>query len=223
MMIMVFFHTTRWKVPIAAAVCLIDFVYLTSTLTKLPHGAYWSLIIASIPFTVMLIYTKGQKKLFREMRPLELETFLLSYRQVYATGKTIPGTALFFARQGRLISPYIVHCIIGSNIIYENNIFISLTRTEEPFGLETSFLPDFAPGLHFFDITAGYMEVIDIEGLLNERGIKEKIIFYGVEDIVTRNPVWRFFSLIKKLSPNFVQFHKLPAHKVHGVVTRVEM
>ena len=67
------------------------------------------------------------------------------------------------------------------------------------------------------------MTVIDIEKLLNEHGIKEKIIFYGVEDITTKNPIWQFFSLIKKLSPNFVQFHKLPSRKLHGVITRVEM
>jgi len=37
------------------------------------------------------------------------------------------------------------------------------------------------------------------------------------------NPVWRVFSTIKKLTPNFVQFNKLPASKLQGVVTRVEM
>jgi KUP system potassium uptake protein len=223
MMIMVFSHTTRWKVPIALAVCLIDFIYLASTFTKLPHGAYWSLIIAAVPFIIMLIYTKGQKMLFRRLMPLDMETFLISYEQVYGKGKNIAGTALFFTRQGMVVSPYIVHCILGSNIIYENNIFISITRTEEPFGVETRYQPDFGSGLHLFDIVAGYMTVINIETLLKENGIKEKIIFYGVEEISTKNPIWQVFSVIKKLSPNFVQFHKLPARKLHGVVTRVEM
>ncbi|MFA5181730.1 MAG: KUP/HAK/KT family potassium transporter [Syntrophales bacterium] len=223
MMIMVFSHTTRWKVPIALVVCLIDFIYLASTFTKLPHGAYWSLIIAAVPFLIMLIFTKGQKMLFRRLMPLDMETFLISYEQVYGKGRNIAGTALFFTRQGMVVPPYIVHCILGSSIIYENNIFVSITRTEEPFGVETRYQPDFAPGLHLFDIMAGYMTVVDIEKLLKENDIKEKIIFYGVEDISTKNPLWQVFSLVKKLSPNFVQFHKLPARKLHGVVTRVEM
>ena len=223
MMIMVFSHTTRWKVPIALTVCLLDFIYLASTLTKLPHGAYWALIIASVPFLTMLIYTKGQVKLFRKLRPLDMEPFLISYEQVYGKGKNIVGTALFFTRKGPVVSPYIVHCILGSNIIYENNIFISITRTEDPFGIETHYQRDFAPGLHLFDIQAGYMTFIDIGELLKENGIQEKIIFYGVEDISTKNPIWKVFSMIKKLSPNFVQFHKLPSRKLHGVITRVEM
>jgi len=47
--------------------------------------------------------------------------------------------------------------------------------------------------------------------------------FYGVEDIVTRNPIWGVFSLIKRISPNFVQFSKLPPSRLQGIVTRVEM
>ncbi len=223
MMIMVFSHTTKWKVPIALAVCLIDFIYLASTFTKLPHGAYWSLIIAAVPFFIMLVYTKGQKVLFRRLMPLDMEAFLISYEQVYGKGRNIAGTALFFTRQGNVIPPYIVHCILGSSIIYENNVFISITRTEEPFGVETSYQQNFAPGLHLFEIKAGYMMVVNIEKLLQERGIQEKIIFYGVEDITTKNLFWKVFSTIRKLSPNFVQFHRLPARKLHGVVTRVEM
>jgi len=79
------------------------------------------------------------------------------------------------------------------------------------------------PGLDAFEVNAGYMEVIDIEKLLKKHGVQEKVIFYGVEDISTNNPAWRIFSAIKKLTPNFVQFNKLPASKLQGVVTRVEM
>jgi KUP system potassium uptake protein len=223
MMIMVFFHTKKWKVPVTIAVFLADLIYLASTFTKLPHGAYWSLIIASIPFFIILIYTRGQKVLFRSLMPLDMKTFLISYEQIYAKGKNIPGTALFFTREANTVSPYIVHCILGSNIIYENNVFISITRTDEPFGVDTLYQPNFASGLHFFFIKAGYMAIVNIERLLKENGIQEKIIFYGTEEITTHNPAWKIFSLIKKLSPNFVQFHRLPARKLHGVVTRVEM
>jgi KUP system potassium uptake protein len=44
-----------------------------------------------------------------------------------------------------------------------------------------------------------------------------------VEDITATNILWQVFSIIKKLTPNIVQFFKLPANKLHGVVTRVEM
>jgi len=224
MMIMIFAQTNKkWKVPIAVAVCCLDFIYLCSTFTKLPHGAYWSIILASFPLVTILIWTNGQRNLYRALKPLDIETFKVSYEQIYASGRVLSGTALFFAREWNIIPPYVIHCIIRSNIVYERNILISIVRTDNPFGLKTVLKEDLAPGLEAFEVRAGYMVVLDIESLLKMNGIKEKVIFYGIEDINTRNPVWKVFSVIKKLTPNFVQFNKLPASRLHGVVTRVEM
>ena len=225
MMILVFSHIKKikWKVPIAVVVSGVAFAYFISTLSKIPHGAYWSLILASIPFIAILIWTKGQKRLYDSLRSLELKTFLISYEQIYAKGRNIAGTALFFCRDYRMISPYIVHTIFRSNIIYDRNILISITRTEEPFGVTTHLKQDLGPGLDAFEVRAGYREILDIESLIKQHGIQEKVIFYGVEDIVTRNPIWQLFSLIKQVTPNFVQFSKLPPSRLQGIVTRVEM
>ncbi|KJR41885.1 Kup system potassium transporter, partial [Candidatus Magnetoovum chiemensis] len=78
-------------------------------------------------------------------------------------------------------------------------------------------------GLRVFEIKIGYMEVLDIDEILRQSNIYEKAIFYGVEDIRTDNIIWQIFSVIKKLTPNIVQFYKLPPNKIHGVVTRIEM
>jgi hypothetical protein len=72
-------------------------------------------------------------------------------------------------------------------------------------------------------VTAGYMEIVNVVGLLKERAIDEKTIFYGVENIVSDIPLWKLYGIIKKVSPPFVQFYALPPEKIHGVVTRVVM
>lgn len=224
MMLLVFIMTkNKLKLPIIILVIFIDLLYLFSTFSKIPHGAYWSLILASIPFVTILIWTNGQKYLFRSLRPLDLQTFLVGYEQVYGKRKNISGTALFFARSWKIIPPYIIHCMFRSTIIYEKNIFICINRTEAPFGMETKYVNDIGTGLDALEINAGYRDMVDLGEILKKHGIKEKIIFYGVEEISTNNPAWRIFSFIKKVTPNFVQFNKIPAAKLHGVVTRVEM
>ena len=223
MMVMIFSRTTKkWKVPVAVFVTIIDFVFLISNLYKLPRGGYWSLILASIPFAAILIWTRGQRALYLALRPLDLDTFLMSYEQIYRKGR-ISGTGLFFVKGWTSIPPYLVHCIIRSNIIYERNVLISIVRTDEPYGLESTLKENLGTGLDAFEIRAGYMDIFDIEQMLKEKGISEKVIFYGIEDITTANPFWKVFSAIKKLTPNFVQFNKVPAAKLQGVVTRVEM
>jgi KUP system potassium uptake protein len=225
MMILVFpnIRKMKWKLPFAVMVSCIALTYFIATMSKIPHGAYWSLILAAVPFITILIWTKGQERLYDALRPLEIKTFLISYEQIYRLGRTIAGTALFFCRDYRMVSPYIVHNIFRSNIIYDRNILISITRTAEPFGVTAHLKQDLGPGIEAFEVRAGYREILDIEGLFKEHGIQEKVIFYGVEDIVTRNPIWRIFSLIKRLTPNFVQFSKLPPSRLQGIVTRVEM
>jgi KUP system potassium uptake protein len=59
--------------------------------------------------------------------------------------------------------------------------------------------------------------------LLLERGIDEKTIFYGIENIVSDKFFWKLYGIMKKISPPFVQFYTLPPEKMHGVVTRVVM
>jgi KUP system potassium uptake protein len=222
MMILVFVKANKWKVPLVVLIASIDFVYFVSTFSKFSHGAYWSLILASLPFVTILIWTNGQKYLYRALYPLDMETFLTSYQQIYAAGR-IRGCALFFTKGLDVVPPYVVHTILKSNIIYERNVFISVMRTDDPFGQDVELKEGIAPGLDFLDVHAGYMAVVDIEQILKDQGIREKIIFYGIEEIHTNNPIWRVFSLLKKITPNFVQFNKLPAGRLHGVATRVEM
>ncbi len=204
-------------------VTLIAFVYLLSNTTKIPHGGYWSLVIAAIPFGVILLYTIGQRRLYRAMQPLPQDVFLLSYNQIYAAMPKIRGTALFFAKDPREMPPYVVHTMFKNHIIYEDNIIVSIVRRQDPFGVTGFFKDDLAPGLRSFEIQVGYMEVIDVDDILRDNGMNEKAIFYGVEDILSGNIFWKAFSAMKKLTPNIVQFYKLPYNKLHGVVTRVEM
>jgi KUP system potassium uptake protein len=147
----------------------------------------------------------------------------MSYTQIYQSMSKISGTALFFSRDAKEIPPYIIHTMFKNNIIYEDNILVSIVKRDEPFGITSMFMAELGPGLRTFEIHTGYMEVPDVEEILRQAGIQEKTIFYGVEDILASNFIWGIFSFIKRLTPNIVQFYKLPYNKLHGVVTRVEM
>ncbi|MBI5885794.1 MAG: KUP/HAK/KT family potassium transporter [Deltaproteobacteria bacterium] len=224
MMALIYYNKREFvKSAIAAGLIVTDIIFLAANMFKLEHGGYWSIVIAMLPFSLILIYTQGQKRLHRAMRPLNREAFLIGYNQIYKGLHKISGTALFFAKSDLEIPPYIVHTIFKNNIVYEDNVFIAITRTDEPYGLNYYFKEDMAPGLRVFEIKSGYMEVVDVEAILKASGINEKTIFYGLEEIATDNIIWRVFSIIKRVTPSFLQFYKLPPNKLHGVITRVEM
>ena len=224
LMTSIFYHKKDIsKTIISLFITFIDLVFLISNTYKIPHGGYWSIIIAAIVFSLIIIFTSGQKRLYELMKPTKIDNFLEKYNHVYITENKISGTALFFSRDITRIPQYISHIMFKNNIIYETNIFISIVKFESPFGVESSFTTELANGLKVFEIKMGYMEIVDVAQILKDKGIYEKTIFYGIEDIFASNIVWKVFSVIKKLSPSFVQFYRLPPEELHGVMTRFEM
>ncbi len=45
MMILIFSSLKHWKLLVAVPVCAVNLLYLFATFSKIPHGAYWSLVI----------------------------------------------------------------------------------------------------------------------------------------------------------------------------------
>ncbi|HVP95793.1 KUP/HAK/KT family potassium transporter [Methanoregula sp.] len=211
------------KSLIAGGVLIVTGTFLLSNFHKIPQGGFWSLLIASIPLGIILIYTNGQRRLATSLKPVPLDEFLPKFNTLYKTVNKISGSALYFARDFRQIPQYIPRTMFVNNIVYEENIIISIIRTEQPFGVTWGVTRELTKGLSIFEIYLGYMEIVDISTILKDADIDEKTIFYGMEDIVTNHVVWKIFGAIKHLTPSVVQFYRLPSDKIHGVVTRVEM
>jgi KUP system potassium uptake protein len=211
------------KMAIAMFITCIDLVFFLSNTLKIPHGGYWSLLIASVPLSIILIYTTGQRRLKKASQPMPLEVFLEKYEERYQEASKIDGSAIFFVRSINSVQSYVVQTLFENNIMYEDNILVAVITRDDPFGVIGFFKGNLAPGFRIFEIHMGYMEMLDIEKILHNAGIDACVMFYGQGEIVTKRPVWKVFSLIKRLSPSFVQFYKLPAHKLHGVVSSVEI
>jgi len=223
-MIAIFLHRRKFVyMGVAIMVTLIDITYFVSTLSKFTHGGYLSLVIAAIPFSIILIYTAGQRALYRAMKPMSHDQFLKKYVRAYKSARHLRGTAVFFARSLDQVPAYIVRTMFTNEIMYEENVVISLDIKDEPYGVSWHLDRLIAPGLSHLSIKYGYMQIIDLMRIIRNAGIEEKTIFYGMEEIVTRNIIWKIFSAIKRLCPSFVQYYRLPTHKVHGVITRVEL
>ncbi|MDH4183751.1 MAG: KUP/HAK/KT family potassium transporter [Nitrospinota bacterium] len=223
MTIIFYMRAQMGKASAAAAIGIVDAVFLASCATKIPNGGYWSLIIAAAPLAAIIIYTAGQRRLYRALKPIPGKAFLDQYEALYHSHSKIDGTALYFLRDPAFIPPYIMHTMFVNHILYEENILISITPTEAPFGIKSGFGDDLGPGLRHLIINIGYMETLDLEERLRQAGVRERVIFYGVENIATNNPAWRIFSVMKKLAPTYVEFYKMPSNRLHGVVTRVNL
>jgi KUP system potassium uptake protein len=100
---------------------------------------------------------------------------------------------------------------------------LSVKRSDYPYGIEIRHNENLGAGLESLIINAGYKEDIDIEKILKAVNIEPKVIFYGVEDIHTKNLIWWVYTVLKRLTPSFVKYYRIPGSKLHGVMSRVEI
>lgn len=224
LMTAIFYCRRSWgKMAVAVFVTLVDGVFLGSALYKLPLGGYYSLMIAMIPLSVILIYTNGQRKKRDAIRPVSLKDFVHYYHEYADSAQKIKGTALFFVRDTHHIHSYVTQTMFKNNIMYEDTIFVRIITRDRPFGVTGIFKEDLVPGVRVFEIHQGYMEVLNVDQVLRSAGIEAQVIFFGMHEIITKNPIWKVYATIDRLTPSFAQFYQLPQHKLHGVVTLVHL
>jgi KUP system potassium uptake protein len=211
------------KMSIAICVLIITAVYLVAVTHKIPYGGYWSVIIATIVLLIMGLWITGMNRLRKYLRSVNLDVFVESFKQIYETGNYVKGEALFFTKSVNVVSPYILHCMFRTGIMYEKNVLVSVENTDVPYGVQLERYEEVSPGLFSARITYGYMEVPDLPKLFKEWKFNEKAIFYGAEEIKTNRFFLKFFVVLKKIAPNWISYFDFPYNKLHGVVTRIEI
>lgn len=214
---------SNFKLMLALFVMVFDLFYLVAVFTKIPSGGYWALIIALMITLLIRIWQSGSEILRKRFRSLDIDTFITSFDQIYSTQPILKGEAVFLARVLEMLPPYVVHCTLRSGIIYEKNILFSVITSDKPYGINFSEMKEFTNGLYGLTATVGYMHVPDLPKLFKSQGISEKVIFYGVDDIITKSWTYKIYAFIKKITPSFANFYKFPYNKLHGVVTRHEL
>jgi KUP system potassium uptake protein len=223
LMSMIFFYQRAYmKMSVSIVAAVVSLLFFISCWLKIPHGGYWSLIIASIPLFIVLLYTQGQKRLYKALIPVDKDSFLREYEHTYETSSHIEGTALFFARKSGEIPAYIAKTMFKNGIVYERNIIITIITSNEPHGISSTLMP-LSEGMELLTIKPGYMENLNVETILREKNIFERTIFYGDEEIISHSFLWKVFAFIKDVSPNFVSFYQFPQEKLIGVSRRVEL
>lgn len=196
--------------------------FFASCLLKLPSGGYFSALIAISIFLFIIMYINGQKKLYSALKTTSQKDFVSRFKENYQTKPKIEGNALFLARKLDEIPAYITKTMFDNGIIYENNYLVMLKISEEARSVTTNLIK-LENGLNAIIVNIGYMEILHGRKILESYNIQERAIFYGFEEIRSKNFIWSLFAIVKLLTPSFVSFYRLPKDRLIGITRRVEI
>jgi K+ transporter len=88
-----------FKMGMAIVAGLMSIIFFLSRWMKIPHGGYWSLIIASVPLFIIILYTQGQKRLYASLPPMDKDVFL----EEYCKRSCRRYSSLFYPQMGQYI------------------------------------------------------------------------------------------------------------------------
>lgn len=207
---------------LSIGIFIIDFIFFASNTLKLPSGGYWSIIIALIPFSILIIYNFGQLKLRYILDYTTFNEFLWEYKLKYQTSNKHKGTALFIVKDVHNLPPYVINTIIKNNIFYEENIILSIIKKTDPFGIEVNLSEEKAEGLRTYIINAGYLELLNVNDILTKSNITPNIIYYGSIDIESEHVMWKLFGFIRNVGESLVKFYMFPTAQTKQIVTKID-
>lgn len=226
--IIAYIHLRNFLISLVLILILLPchLIILVSNLHKLEEGGYFPFFVAILLFSIVIIYTIGNKKLSKSLVYEKFDNFIKNYESTYLNQNKIKGTAIFMLRDINMISPYIIKTIFDFKILYEKTIFLSIEITNNPYDFEYNYIQikeDKTNSLGFIKIKAGYLKIIDLDKIFKDLNVETTILFYGQENIITNKLFIKIYSFIRKISPTIVDFYNFPLSKTIGIVSNIHI
>ena len=126
----------KWSLPLSLAAItpflVIDLVFLTSNLLKIPQGAWFPLALGAALILVMWTWVRGTQILTTKTRkdslPLSDLIEMLRARPPHRA----PGTAIFLTSDPDIAPVALMHNLKHNKVLHEKNIILTVRTTDTP-------------------------------------------------------------------------------------------
>ncbi|MBC7460029.1 MAG: KUP/HAK/KT family potassium transporter, partial [Thermoleophilia bacterium] len=124
----------RWGAPLwavlggGAVLLTVDLLFLAANITKIPSGAWLTLIIALAAFTIFSTWNRGREIVTRQREAYEgpLRGFVDEIQQLQPPVTRAPGTAVFLNRNAVTTPLAMRACIEHLHVLHEHVVILSI-------------------------------------------------------------------------------------------------
>ncbi|MBM3288961.1 MAG: potassium transporter Kup [Candidatus Hydrogenedentes bacterium] len=240
------FMREAWKWPwyriamTAGVFLVIDLIFWSSTMLKVPHGGWFPLLAGLVLFLVMTTWKKGRGLLYDRLRKrtLSLQNFVESVFEHGSKPKRVPGAAVFLSGTPSVVPVVLLHNLKYNKVLHEKTIVLSFVFEETSHVPEDERVEVADLGHGFFNVIAhyGFMEsphILDIIDRASEKGLqfeRRTTGFYlGRESIVVGKSKgmakWRtqLFATMSRLATGATSYFGIPPNQVVELGVQIEM
>ncbi|MBS0478984.1 MAG: KUP/HAK/KT family potassium transporter, partial [Proteobacteria bacterium] len=231
-------HWPKWAaIPLLGVFFLVDGVYLTANLTKIPDGGWFPLLVGLIVFTVLTTWAKGRQLMMARLREgaMPIKIFIQS---AATHASRVPGTAVFMTSSADGVPHALLHNLKHNKVLHERIILLTVKIADVPFvaQAERLMIDHLSHGFHRVVLRYGFMEEPDVPaalGLVTNCGDKFKMMdtsfFLARQTLLASSKpgmaIWRekLFAWMLRNAESAMEFFRLPTNRVVELGSQVEI
>lgn len=224
---------------LVAVFLIIDITFLIPNLTKLWHGGWFPLVVATIFFTLMATWKRGRALLSERLAKLRLpmDTFLESLAKGVKPLR-VPGTAVFMTSNVSGVPVVLMHHYKHNKVLHERIVLLAVSTAEIPTVpmRERVKVRELGQGFYRVEASYGFMQTPSIKDIANccetvglEIDPLQASFYLGRETLITTQKPgmsqWRktLFSVMSRNAISAVAYFDLPPNRVVEMGAQIEL
>ena len=232
----------RWHWATAAAVMtlflVVDIAFISANATKILHGGWFPLLIATAIFILLATWKKGRRILIRRLHAdaMDVSLFLTSIERHPPI--RVPGTAVFLTASSNGVPHALLHNLAHNKVLHERVILLTVMTADVPYVAENERIKIEPLGGGFYRTLFhfGYKDEPDVpatlaqcEPLGPEFNMLETSFFFSRETLIsTRIPgmaPWRekLFITMARNAASAMTLFKIPTNRVIELGAQIEL
>ena len=241
LLVVVLVSLWKWNRLLAGALIalflLVDGVYFSANLTKIPDGGWFPLFIGLVAFTLLTTWAKGRELMLKRLNEIAMPISIF-VKSAANSAERVPGTAVFMTTARDGVPHALLHNLKHNKVLHERVILLTVKIEDVPYVGQSNRaeVKEFGQGFYRMTVHYGFMQEPDVPAALScVQGIGAPLRMMDTSFFLARQTllsssrpgmaVWRekLFAWMLRNAESAMEFFKLPSNRVVELGSQVEI
>ncbi len=226
-----------WAGLLVGVFFIVDILFFTANLTKIPDGGWFPLVIGLGAFVMLTSWAKGRGLVINRMREaaMPVQVFVKS---AAGSATRVPGTAVFMTTSPEGVPHALLHNLKHNKVLHERIVLLTVQILDQPFVPDDERVcsEDLGAGFYRIILRYGFMQDTHVPRALERvttcgppfRMIETSFFLARQTLQASENPgmaPWRekLFAWMLRNAETATQFFRIPANRVVELGSQVEI